>query len=151
MQNWAINMHFNPIPILSGLFLGGGTKRPPPRLCIDSDPPTFLGLMRKYMFWSENLMSKSIQIICIDKKKGFKTHVYIQQYIYLFSAYLSIFSLSIYLSSAYLSIYLQPIYLSIFNLSIYLSFHFSVYSGSAGLSLSRPTTGLVQESCLHSL
>ena len=143
-------MHFNPIPILSGLFLGGAPYAPPPRLCIDSDPPTFLGLMRKYMFWSENLMSKSIQIICIDKKKDLKP-MYI-------SNNTSIYFQPIYLSSAFLSIYLQPIYLSIFSqsiylfstyLSIYLSFHFSVYSASAGLSLSRP--GLVQESCFHSL
>jgi len=23
LENWAMNMHFNPIPILQGLFLGG--------------------------------------------------------------------------------------------------------------------------------
>ena len=65
------------------------------------------------MFWSENLMSKSIQIICIDKKKDLKP-MYI-------SNNTSIYFQPIYLSSAFLSIYLQPIYLSIFSQSIYLS------------------------------
>ena len=32
-------------PILDGLFLGGGAKRPP-RLYIDSDPLAFLGLKK---------------------------------------------------------------------------------------------------------
>ena len=34
----ALNMHFNP------RIRGGGTKRPLPRLHIDSDPPAFKGL-----------------------------------------------------------------------------------------------------------
>ena len=34
LENWALNMHFNPIPILQG----------PPILYIDSEPPAFIGL-----------------------------------------------------------------------------------------------------------
>ena len=45
LKNWATNMHFNPVPILQGLFLRGGWGyAPPPRLYIDSDPPAFIGL-----------------------------------------------------------------------------------------------------------
>jgi len=40
LKNWSMNIHFKPIPIRSGLFLGwgGGNGRSLFRLCIDSDP-----------------------------------------------------------------------------------------------------------------
>ena len=38
MKNWAMHMHFNPLPILLGLFLKGGAKGPPPWQYIDSEP-----------------------------------------------------------------------------------------------------------------
>ena len=44
LKNWTLNMHFNPIHIISGLFLGGGRETPSPRPYIDSDPPAFIGL-----------------------------------------------------------------------------------------------------------
>lgn len=42
---WTLNMHFNPMTILQGLFLEG--------LCIDSDPPppAFIGFCL-YTFWN---------------------------------------------------------------------------------------------------
>ena len=43
LANWAMHMHFNTIPILSGIFLEGG-QTPPPRLYIDADLPAFIGL-----------------------------------------------------------------------------------------------------------
>ena len=40
-----MHMHFNPIPILLCLSLGGGVEGcAPPRLYLDSDPPAFTGL-----------------------------------------------------------------------------------------------------------
>ena len=47
-----MNMHFNPIPILKGIFLRGDAGRPP-SLYIDSDPPTFY--MVKYLSSLSNL------------------------------------------------------------------------------------------------
>ena len=29
LKNWSMNIHFKPIPILSGLFLGGGAPNAP--------------------------------------------------------------------------------------------------------------------------
>ena len=48
MKNWAMNMHFNTIPILYYTFSWGGEGAwdAPPKLYIDSvaPPPAFLGL-----------------------------------------------------------------------------------------------------------
>ena len=44
LANWAMHMHFNTIPILLDIFLGGGGQTPPPRLYIDADLPAFIGL-----------------------------------------------------------------------------------------------------------
>jgi len=46
LKNWAMNMHFNPIRVLQGLFAGGATRNasPSPQLYLDSDPPAFIGV-----------------------------------------------------------------------------------------------------------
>ena len=39
LKNWAMNMHFIPIPILSGLFLGGEAPNAPPQAIHKFRPP----------------------------------------------------------------------------------------------------------------
>ena len=44
LKNWAMNMHFIPISIFLGLFLGGGGSGTPlPPVCVDIDSPAFIG------------------------------------------------------------------------------------------------------------
>ena len=44
LKNWAMKMHFNSKPILSGLFSIGGAKRPPPQVIHRFRPPAFIRL-----------------------------------------------------------------------------------------------------------
>ena len=58
---WAMHMHFNLIPILLCLFLGGGgCGMHPPSLYIDSDPPAFTGLSGN--FQDDHVMHRFLKI-----------------------------------------------------------------------------------------
>ena len=70
MKNWAMDVYFNPIPILQGLFLGGVPTPTHPHSALHRlRPPAIIGLKKEFFF---GLIPKV-------KSTGLKVHRYINK------------------------------------------------------------------------